>query len=155
MCKELRSALPLYDEILGALSHNGDWWESFRQKTRAICQAEPVEPLLSFAAHAYTSDNPAVLGTLAIGYGRSLGRASHLFGLVERIVLADFAVAATVQGMECLILLGKTYTDIGQPKRAWLTWRRGLANAQLMVCLSSGGCDRCDPCYLVTSTDSY
>lgn len=134
MCKELRSALPRYDEIVEALSQNGDWWESFRQKTRAISQAEPVEPLLSFAAHAYTSENPAVLGTLAIAYGRSLGRGNHLFALVDRLVLADFSLAATTYGMECLILLGKTYTDIGQPKRAWLTWHRGLANAQLMVC---------------------
>lgn len=38
--------------------------------------------------------------------------------------------------MECIILQGKCCLDIGQPRRGWLTYRRGLALAQLTVSMS-------------------
>lgn len=58
-----------------------------------------------------------------------------MFGLVDNLVISDMTVVTSLDGMECLVLLAKTYTDIGQPRRAWLMWRRGLAFAQLLVCL--------------------
>lgn len=133
ICETLRSALPSYDEITATLSKNGSWWDSFRQKTRAISQNEPLEPLLAFAAHAYTSTSPAELAILAVAYARSLGQSHKLFNLVDSLIIGDFALAASLDGMECLVLLAKTYTDIGQPRRAWFTWRKGLAIAQMMV----------------------
>ncbi|KAI8676245.1 Zn(2)-C6 fungal-type domain-containing protein [Fusarium sp. Ph1] len=132
ICGTLRSALPSYDEITATLSKNGSWWDSFRQKTRAISQNEPLEPLLSFAAHAYTSTSPAELAILAVAYARSLGQGHKIFTLVDTLIIGDFVLAATLDGMECLVLLAKTYTDIGQPRRAWFTWRKGLAIAQMM-----------------------
>ncbi|KAM5355050.1 hypothetical protein ACJ41O_001696 [Fusarium nematophilum] len=132
VCGTIRSALPKYDDITVTLIKNGAWWDSFRQKTRAISQAEPVEPLLSFAAHAYTSTSPAELAILAVAYARSLGRSHQLFSLVDSLIISDFSLAASLDGMECLILLAKTYTDIGQPRRAWFTWRKGLSIAQMM-----------------------
>ena len=133
ICGTIRSALPSYDEITATLSKNGSWWDSFRQKTRAISQSEPLEPLLSFAAHAYTSTSPAELAILAVAYARSLGHGHRIFTLVDTLIIGDFVLAATLDGMECLVLLAKTYTDIGQPRRAWFTWRKGLAIAQMMV----------------------
>lgn len=133
ICGTLRSALPSYDEITATLSKNGSWWDSFRQKTRAISQSEALEPLLSFAAHAYTSTSPAELAILAVAYARSLGQGHKIFTLVDTLIIGDFALAATLDGMECLVLLAKTYTDIGQPRRACFTWRKGLAIAQMMV----------------------
>lgn len=137
ICETLRSALPGYDEIITTLASNDAWWESFRQKTRAISQTEPVEPLLTFATHAYTSSDPADVATLAVAFARASGRSHRLFAIVDSIVIANTSLTASLGGMECLILLAKTYTDIGQPRRAWLTWRRGLAIAQLMVCLTN------------------
>ncbi|KAI8720108.1 Zn(2)-C6 fungal-type domain-containing protein [Fusarium sp. LHS14.1] len=132
ICGTIRSALPSYDEITATLAKNGSWWDSFRQKTRAISQSEPLEPLLSFAAHAYTSTSPAELAILAVAYARSLGQGHKIFTLVDTLIIGDFALAATLDGMECLVLLAKTYTDLGQPRRAWFTWRKGLAIAQMM-----------------------
>ena len=143
-CESLRAALPSYDAITAVIVKNGAWWDSFRQKTRAISQAEPIEPLLSFAARAYTSTNPAELAILAIAYERSLGRSHNLLATVDNLIMADFTFVTTLEGMECLILIAKTYTDIGQPRRAWLIWRKGLAIAQLMVCLSRILCSNID-----------
>jgi hypothetical protein len=122
VCKTLRSAMPGFDAIMSTLSKNGAWWNSFRQKTHAITQA-PVEGLSTFAARTYTSNNPAELGILAAAYARSIRDGHQLYALVDGLVVSDFTYSATITGMECLILLAKSYTDMGQPRRAWLTSR--------------------------------
>jgi hypothetical protein len=52
---------------------------------------------------------------------------------VDRWVLSDDEYAASLEGMECLILKSKWYADVGQPRRAWIAYRKGLMYAQLMV----------------------
>ncbi|KAI9765752.1 MAG: hypothetical protein M1840_007186 [Geoglossum simile] len=116
---------------MSTLSTNGAWWNSFRHKTHAISQV-PVEALVAFAARSYTSNNPAELGILVAAYARSSNQNHHLYATVDSLVISDSAYSATIEGMECLILLAKSYIDIGQPRRAWLMYRRGMAIAQLM-----------------------
>lgn len=132
MCETLRSALPGYDATMSTLLKKGAWWSSFRHKTHAISQT-PVEELAAFATRAYTSNSPAELGILVAAYARSSNKNDHLYAIVDSLVVSDTAYSATVDGMECLILLAKSYTDIGQPRRAWYIYRRGIAIAQLMV----------------------
>ncbi|KAK5988333.1 Transcription factor sdnS-like protein [Cladobotryum mycophilum] len=131
ICSTLRAALPTYDKILSALSSNGAWWSGYRKKAYAI-SAIPYETIEIFGQRTYTSNHPAKLGALAIAFARSSGKHTYLYSLVDQLVLSDFTYTATVEGMECLILLGKSYTDGGQPKRAWLVWRKGVAAVQLM-----------------------
>lgn len=38
----------------------------------------------------------------------------------------------TLEGLECAILMGKIYSDIGQARKSWLVFRKGLTFAQLM-----------------------
>ncbi|KAH6689856.1 hypothetical protein F5X68DRAFT_167459 [Plectosphaerella plurivora] len=147
LCGILRANLPSYDVVISALAKNGAWWDSFRQKTRVVTQAGLIEPILSFAAGAYTSPSPAKLGILVVAYGRSMGsdpEAHRLFRLVDDLVISSMAAGSSLNGMECLVLLAKTYTDIGQPRRAWLMWRKGLATAQLLGLhrFASGPADR-------------
>lgn len=132
-CRFLRAALPSYDSILEVLESNGAWWNSFCQKTQLISQGLAIEPLAIFAARAYTSTSPSEVGALAVAYARSLGTYHDILQLVENTVISDYTFISTIKGLECVILLGKTYTDIGQPRRAWLVWRKGMAIAQLMV----------------------
>ena len=54
---------------------------------------------------------------------------------VDRWVLSDDEYAASLEGMECLILKSKWFADVGQPRRAWISHRKGLMYAQLMVCI--------------------
>lgn len=132
VCATLRSLLPGYDELVATMSKNGAWWGSFRQKTNILAPTS-FEPLAAYAARTYTSSNPAELGILVAAYTRSVGHSHHLYGVVDSLILSNFTYAATMDGMECLILLAKSYTDIGQPRRAWFMWRRGMAIAQLMA----------------------
>lgn len=129
VCEILRSALPRYDTMMSALSNNGFWWNSFRSKTSQT----PIEPLPTFATRSYTCGSPAELGILAAAYARSSNENYHLYALVDSLIISDSAYSATIEGIECLILLAKAYSDIGQPRRSWFMYRRGLAIAQLMV----------------------
>ncbi|RFU76471.1 hypothetical protein TARUN_5771 [Trichoderma arundinaceum] len=131
VCSTLRSMLPSYDVIMSVLTKNGSWWNSFRQKAYAISQA-PSQTIDSFVKRTYTSSNPADLGALAIAFARSLNKHRYIYTLVDDLVISDITYTTTVEGLECLILLAKSYTDCGQPKRAWLVWRKGIAAVQLM-----------------------
>ncbi|KUJ13490.1 uncharacterized protein LY89DRAFT_158891 [Mollisia scopiformis] len=130
VCERLRSSLPVYDEMISALKLNGSWWYHFHRKTHP--SAKVKESLASYASHLYISTNPVDLGTLVIAYTRSMGQDHHLYSLVEHLVICDSTYSHTVQGLECLLLLAKAYTDIGQPRRSWSLTRQGLNVAQLM-----------------------
>ncbi|KAL6894875.1 hypothetical protein GGI43DRAFT_412409 [Trichoderma evansii] len=137
ICSTLRSMLPSYDTIMSVLAEKGSWWNSFRQKAYAISEA-PSQTIEAFAKRTYTSSNPADIGALAIAFARSLNKHRYMFTLVDELVISDITYAATIEGLECLILLAKSYTDCGQPKRSWLVWKKGIGAIQLMgVCIGS------------------
>jgi hypothetical protein len=131
-CSKLRSLLPEYDLLMSTLSRNGAWWSSFRHKTQAICQG-PYEGLAAFAAHAYTSSNPAEVGMLVAAYARSTNQHRHLYELVESLVIPDSAHSYSAEAMELILLLAKAYSDIGQPRQSWMMYRKGLAVSEVMV----------------------
>ncbi|KAH7305212.1 hypothetical protein B0I35DRAFT_444162 [Stachybotrys elegans] len=131
-CQLLRSAMPSYDTMMDVLRRQGTWWNSYRQKVQVISSTSRIEPLLDFATRVYTTNNPSELATLAVAYARSIGGAHDILERVESTIISKTAYVATITGLECLIILGKTYTDFGQPRRAWLVWKRGMAIAQLM-----------------------
>jgi hypothetical protein len=118
--------------MMSVLSKSGTWWSSFRHKTQDISQT-PIEPLTTFATRSFTSNNPTELGILVAAYARSSTQKNHLYALVDSLIISNSAFLATLNGMECLILLAKSYTDIGKPQRAWLLYRRGIATALVMV----------------------
>jgi hypothetical protein len=132
VCQVFRSAMPSYDVLMSSLSGHKSWWHSFRFKTH-LNSKEPPEGLASFASRTYTSSNPALLGTLATAYARSLNKYHRIYTIVDRLVVSDFEYASTIEGMHCLIFLAKSLTEIGHPRRSWLIWRKGMAIAQLIV----------------------
>lgn len=131
------AALPPYNEIIDIFSKNADWWLTFRQKCPGT--AWRYEGLKEFAIDALTRGYPPQLGMLALGIGISMDtdNIEKYVQLVDREIISDDEYAATLEGMECLILQSKIYADIGQPRKAWLCYRRGLMFAQLMVSLMS------------------
>ncbi|KAJ6788519.1 hypothetical protein PWT90_01633 [Aphanocladium album] len=113
--KSLLTILPGREEILSALSENGQWWDSFQKKLGAISRTNGVEPLEAFAVRVMDSGQVTELATLAIGYERSIDDDYSRLPVVERLIFSSFDLLY-----------------IGKPKRAWLTWRKGLAAAQLL-----------------------
>ncbi|KAH8655796.1 hypothetical protein BX600DRAFT_552972 [Xylariales sp. PMI_506] len=132
VCEIMRKALPSYDTVMLVLTGKGAWLTSFQKKLCLLSGVSQTVPRESFAARAYTSGDPGELGSLLVAFAQSSSGYDHLFSMVEALVISDFNYLATLKGMECLSLFAKTHLDNGQPRKAWLLWRRGMAVAQLM-----------------------
>lgn len=51
---------------------------------------------------------------------------------VDRLVTSDDEIAATVDGLECMILEAKYHINMGRPRRSWLLYHRAIAFGQLL-----------------------
>ncbi len=137
----LLAMLPAYDQLTRILNSNSEWWLTWRRKCSGT--SSPEQTLAQFATQAITSSNIGAIGTvlLAVGICTSAedGDAERYIEAVDRYVLSDDEYAASLEGMECLLLKSKWFADVGQPRRAWICHRKGLMYAQLMVCLITPG----------------
>ncbi|PSN65609.1 hypothetical protein BS50DRAFT_575587 [Corynespora cassiicola Philippines] len=128
----LMSVLPSYEQLNRIMNSNGEWWQTWRQKCSGT--SEQQQTLAQFAAKAFNETNIGAIGTvvLAVGVCSDEDDVERYIEAVDRWVLSDDEYAATLEGMECLILKAKWYADVGQPRRAWLANRKGLMYTQLM-----------------------
>jgi hypothetical protein len=133
----LIAMLPPYDQLNRILTTNSDWWQTWRRKCSGT--SGPTQTLAQFAAHALTTGNIGAIGTVVLSVGictsdESIDVETYVEA-VDRWVLSDDEYAASLEGIECLILKAKWFADVGQPRRAWIAYRKGLMYAQLMVSL--------------------
>ncbi|EAT88566.1 hypothetical protein SNOG_03361 [Parastagonospora nodorum SN15] len=130
----LIAMLPPYDQLTKLLSTNSGWWHTWRRKCSGT--SGPNQTLPQFAAHALTTGNIGAIGTVLLSVGICAsdenGDVDKYVEAVDRWVLSDDEYAATLEGMECLILKAKWYADVGQPRRAWIAYRKGLMYCQLI-----------------------
>jgi hypothetical protein len=130
----LIAMLPSYDQLTKILNSNGEWWQTWRRKCSGT--SGPDQTLAQFAAQALTNGNIAAVGTvvLAVGICSSAedNDVERYIEAVDRWVLCDDEYAASLEGMELLILKSKWFADVGQPRKAWICHRKGLMYAQLM-----------------------
>ncbi|KAH6999634.1 hypothetical protein EDB80DRAFT_119465 [Ilyonectria destructans] len=138
ICEALRAGLPSYDSIMKvALAHKG-WWVRIHRAVRGTYD-DTIESFPDFVRRAYTSDRPSELGKMAIAFAfASDVDGSHIYTLVDRLVVSDMAYMSTVEGLECLILLAILYADEGQPRRSWMIYRRGVVVAHLTDLYQAG-----------------
>lgn len=130
--KGLLGMLPPFEKLNKILNSNSEWWAQWRKK----CSGTAGQQTLSqFASKALAATNIGAIGTvvLSVGICSDDENVDKYIDAVDRWVLADDEYAATLEGMECLILKAKWYADVGQPRRAWIAHRKGLTYAQLMV----------------------
>jgi hypothetical protein len=132
--RALLSLLPDHDKLMKVCRENGSWWDTWRTKTPGTCGR--FTTLVQFAERVLPKGSIGELGTLVLAYGVSLDgekdTIDKYLAMVDRLVTSDDDYAATLEGMECLVLQFKCYADIGQPRRAWLQIRRAIVFAQLM-----------------------
>jgi hypothetical protein len=130
--KGLLAVLPPYDQLNKILNSNSEWWATWRMK----CSGTSGDLTLpQFTAKALSEGNIGAIGTvvLSVGICSDEDSVDKYIEAVDRFLLSDDEYAATLEGMECLILKAKWYADVGQPRRAWLAYRKGLMYTQLMV----------------------
>jgi hypothetical protein len=131
----LIAMLPPYDQLSKLFSSNADWWQTWRRKCSGTSGSN--QTLAQFAAHALTTGNIGAIGTVVLSVGicssDETNDVEKYIEAIDRWVLSDDEYAASLEGIECLILKSKWYADIGQPRRAWIAYRKALMYAQLMV----------------------
>ncbi|KAF1949363.1 hypothetical protein CC80DRAFT_429388 [Byssothecium circinans] len=130
----LLSMLPPQPQLNKVLNNNSEWWLTWRRKCSGTCTTQD-ETLSQFANKALADSNIGAMGTVVLAIGICSDDEKEVERYIEAIdrwVLADDEYAATLEGMELLILQAKWYADVGQPRRAWLAHRKGLMFAQLM-----------------------
>ncbi|KAF2015727.1 hypothetical protein BU24DRAFT_422040 [Aaosphaeria arxii CBS 175.79] len=130
----LMAALPPFDKLNKVLNSNSEWWTTWRRKCSGTSSAEQTLP--QFASQALAEGNIGAIGTVVLSVAICMaddgGDIDPYIEAIDRWVLSDDEYAATLEGMECLILKAKWYADVGQPRRAWLAYRKGIGYAQLM-----------------------
>ncbi|KAL5415517.1 hypothetical protein PMIN03_002641 [Paraphaeosphaeria minitans] len=129
----LLAMLPSYEKLNKILTTNSEWWQTWRLKCSGTSASD--ETLAQFASEALSSGNIGAMGTVVLAVGICSDdekEVEKFIEIVDRWVLGDDEYAATLEGMECLILKAKWYADVGQPRRAWLAYRKGLMYTQLM-----------------------
>lgn len=131
----LIAMLPPYDQLTKLLNSNSDWWQTWRRKCSGT--SGPEQTLPQFAAQALTTGNIGAIATVVLSVGICSSEndddVERYIEAVDRWFLSDDEYAASLEGLECLILKSKWYADVGQPRRAWIAYRKGLMYAQLMV----------------------
>ena len=51
---------------------------------------------------------------------------------VDRLIISDDEISATIDGLECMILEAKYHINLGRPRRSWLLYHRAIAFGQLI-----------------------
>lgn len=130
----LIAVLPPFDQLTKILHTNSDWWDVWRRKCMRSYGTE--QTLSQFAAQALATGNVGAIATVVLSVGICLQdteQVSRYFEAVDRWFLCDDEYAASLEGLECFVMKSKWYADVGQPRRAWIAYRKGLMYAQLMV----------------------
>lgn len=127
----LMAVLPPYHKLLIALQGNHHAWAVFQRKCPGTRGNATLE---EFSYRVMHHGSPCEVGLLVILYGSCTegDLLDQCLALVERWIIMDDEYMGTLEGLECIILQGKIYSDIGQARRSWLAFRRGLTFAQLM-----------------------
>ncbi|KAH8731516.1 hypothetical protein GQ44DRAFT_698873 [Phaeosphaeriaceae sp. PMI808] len=130
----LVAMLPPFDQLTDLFSRNSEWWQTWRRKCSGT--SGPDQTLAQFAAHALSTGNMGAIATVVLSVAicstDDTDDVEKYIEVVDQWVLSDDEFASSLEGMECLILKSKWYADIGQPRRAWIAYRKGLMYAQLM-----------------------
>jgi hypothetical protein len=127
----LMAVIPPYNKLISALRGNHHAWAAFQRKCPGTRGNATIE---EFAQRVLHHGTPCEVGLLVILYGSCTegDLLDQCLALVDKWIISDDEYMGTLEGLECVILQGKIYSDIGQARRSWLAFRRGLTFAQLM-----------------------
>ena len=146
----LNQLLPCPADLEIILEAGKDWWQIWRKMFPEITDHR-CQNLKESVSHSLRSESPAEVAKIMLCIANSVyqmpaGFDWHQLQLkespeelmeryintVDRLVIADDEIAATVDGIECIVLEAKYHINMGRPRRAWLLMHRAIAFAQLL-----------------------
>jgi Fungal specific transcription factor domain len=146
----LNNLLPSPHDLDILLDSSSRWFTIWRQMFPEIADHR-CETIKESISHSLRSDNPAAIAKVMICIAISVHQMPADFDwarlrlrddpkeLVERyittinqLITADDEIAATIDGIECMVLEAKYHVNMGRPRRAWLLFHRAIAFCQLL-----------------------
>ena len=128
---DLCASMPSDRDMEDIFANKSSWWKMWRDTSGLIWGNEESDTLQEFATQALTHRNPALLGVLLVSFAISTGDLQRYLPPVERRILNDDELAATEDGLSCLMALSLCYVISLRPRRAWIVNRRANTLLQL------------------------
>ncbi|RMD43666.1 hypothetical protein DV735_g1477, partial [Chaetothyriales sp. CBS 134920] len=145
----LAQMLPSAHDLNIILESSNEWWVTWRKMYPEITD-ERCDSIKECISHALRSDKPAEVGSVMVCIALSLHQMPDDFdwsqlqltesrsqlmekyiSAVDKLIIADDEVAATIEGIECIVLASKYHINMGRPRRSWLLCHRAIAFCQL------------------------
>jgi hypothetical protein len=146
----LTKLLPSPHDLDIILSSSHEWWVIWRKMFPDIADRR-CETMKESVSHALRSDKPAEIAKIMLCIAISLHQLPENFDWsklhlkesrpefiekfitsVDKLIIQDDEIAATVEGIECMTLAAKMAVNMGRPRRAWLLFHRAIAFSQLL-----------------------
>lgn len=146
----LNQLLPSPHDLDIILESSGEWWTIWRKMFPQIADRR-CETIKQSVSHSLRSDKPAEIAKIMLCIAISIHQMPNGFdwkrlqlkesrsqfiekyvSTVNKLVVSDDEIAATVEGIECMALEAKYQVNMGRPRRAWLLYTRAISFAQLL-----------------------
>ena len=146
----LLATLPTRDKIDAIFGATAIVWEIWHKLTPFHVADHECESFPHFVDAALGNGHPTLLARLIICIAISVQQIpalhcvriglptpvdvaiEHDISTVRRLVASHDELVSSVDGLEFLLLLAKYHVNTGQPRKAWLLMKRGVALAQLL-----------------------
>ena len=146
----LLQLLPTPEDLEVILENSQEWWAIWRTMFPHITDRRCVT-IKESVSHSLRSEKPAEIAKIMLCIALSINQLPQDFdwkrvslkenpadlmeryiSTVDRLIISDDEIAATIDGLECMILTGKYYINLGRPRRSWLLYHRAIAFGQLL-----------------------
>ncbi|OAL28500.1 hypothetical protein AYO20_09448 [Fonsecaea nubica] len=146
----LNKLLPAPSDLEVILEQSHEWWAIWRRMFPEITDSR-CETIKESVSHSLRSQKPAELAKIMLCIAISIHQLPEHFdwsrlqikeeptdlmeryiATVDKLITSDDEIAATLDGIECMMLEAKYHINMGRPRRAWLLFHRALAFAQLL-----------------------
>ena len=146
----LGKLMPCAQDLDIILEHSYEWWTIWKRMFPEITDSR-CENIKESVSHSLRSEKPAEVAKIMLCIAISIHQLPNHFdwsklqiredptalmeryiATVNKLITSDDEIAATLDGIECMMLEAKYHINMGRPRRAWLLFHRALAFAQLL-----------------------
>lgn len=151
ICDALTDLLPSQSAMCEVLEIGGFWWDLLRTLHPYMCCEDDKMSIQSYVLLALNQDNPCILGSALSWLAMSMqylpmsydtGHLSlpiplndltqHYVSTIDRLIVCDDEISVSLEGIECILLQGQFYGNVGRPRKAWTIIRKALSHGLLL-----------------------
>ena len=151
ICEALTDLLPSQSAMCEVFEIGGFWWDLWQTLHPYMCCEDDKMSIQSYVLLALNQDNPCILGSALSWLAMSMqclpisydtGHLSlpmplndltqHYVSTIDRLIVCDDEISVSLEGIECILLQGQFYGNVGRPRKSWTIIRKALSHALLL-----------------------